>query len=118
MAARLLFSANCTTYERGQIYESPNANSYIGRCTLCNGGMCVVGRTKSVGTERGRTCIAGLQPISAWDCPVQYKFRASQGSSGGRLHRTSSARTVAQRKTPHYNRTTANPCQLRIRTAK
>ena len=83
---------------KGAIYESWNVikesskvDDNIGRCTLCSRDMHVAGPPpKGVGPECKLAYSAGLQPVPAWDSPVRFEFRTSQGSGGGGFHRKSS----------------------------
>src|SRR6266849_6556318 len=59
---------------------------------------------KGVGPECKLAYSAGLQPVPAWDSPVRFEFRTSQGSGGGGFHRKSSDCTVASLNAPDSDR--------------
>src|SRR5258708_3187056 len=95
------------------IYESEIAGDGSGRCSLCTSATHDPGQTKGDAAEWIRALRLGLQPVPGWHPPVQFEFRDSSGSTGGRCHRRPGAGTLAHVTATDSDRSAARAYEYR-----
>src|SRR5713226_8540684 len=95
---------------RRTLFRNRRRLAIISVVVLCVVAICMslVPPPKGVGPECKLAYRAGLQPVPAWDSPVRFEFRTSQGSGGGGFHRKSSDCPMAGLNAPDSDRSAPN----------